>query len=74
MAQCRQQLEILWNSATELNKEAFLPVTDESFPPHLSGLEKINPLGVISCSVASFPLTGCRLKDTCWARETAAEK
>jgi hypothetical protein len=42
--------------ATELNKEAFPDVTEEYFPPHLSGLEKISPLQINKC-VAFFLLT-----------------
>ena len=38
------KLETWQKPATELNEEAFLQVKEESFPSHLSGLEKIMPL------------------------------
>jgi len=50
-------LEIWQDLATELNKEAFLSVKEESFPPHLSGLEKI--IVIMNLNQLDFlPLTG----------------
>lgn len=58
--------EIWQNWAIELNKEAFLSVAEESFPPHLSGLEKNSPLQSITCVIV-FPLARV-------ASETPAER
>jgi hypothetical protein len=49
-------LEIQQDAATELNKEAFLPVTEETFPPQLSGLEEISPLQMVN-RITFFPIT-----------------
>lgn len=57
MLECDNKWKIWQNSATELTKEAFLSVTEESFPSHLSGLENLSLLRIINCWVTFFPLT-----------------